>query len=150
MIKIKDYIFNENEITHIVQKSNENLDTDYLIVYGKDKNEHKFITINATFEDIEWNYGNNISESLSYDLAKARVEELEEENKKLKDELELKDFNYTKFRHLEESNDILKEELEEEENKIDKAIEYMDRRDLEWGSEEHEKMMKILKGEEND
>ena len=31
-------------------------------------------------------------------------------------------------------------------NTIDKAIEYMDRRDLEWGSDEHDKMIDILKG----
>ena len=31
-------------------------------------------------------------------------------------------------------------------NTIDKAIEYMDRRDLEWGSDEHNKMIDILKG----
>lgn len=31
-------------------------------------------------------------------------------------------------------------------NTIDKAIEYIDRRDIEWGSEEHNKLLNILKG----
>lgn len=35
-------------------------------------------------------------------------------------------------------------------SRIDKAIEYMDRRDLEWGSPEHEEMMRILKGEDKE
>lgn len=35
-------------------------------------------------------------------------------------------------------------------NTIDKAIEYMDRRDLEWGSDEHNKMMDILKGSDKE
>lgn len=63
--------------------------------------------------------------------------------------------NYIK--QLEEENEKLKEDLEAEKStnsnlarRILKAIEYMGRRDLEWGSEEHEKMMKILKGEENE
>lgn len=34
----------------------------------------------------------------------------------------------------------------EKDNIINEAIEYMDRRDLEWGSDEHNKMMGILKG----
>lgn len=67
--------------------------------------------------------------------------------------------------------EILKEKLEKEEreverlnmrlktsndtcnylrNTIDKAIEYMDRRDLEWGSDEHNKMMDILKGSDKE
>ena len=41
---------------------------------------------------------------------------------------------------------IMKENAETLAARIDKAVEYMDRRDLEWGSEEHETMMKILKG----
>ena len=35
-------------------------------------------------------------------------------------------------------------------NTIDKAIGYMDRRDLEWGSDEHNKMMDILKGSDKE
>ena len=32
--------------------------------------------------------------------------------------------------------------------RIDRAIEYIDRRDIEWGSEEHNKLLSILKGED--
>lgn len=35
-----------------------------------------------------------------------------------------------------------------ERNKVKKAIEYMDRKDLDWGSDEHQTLMNILKGEE--
>lgn len=35
-------------------------------------------------------------------------------------------------------------------NTIDKAIEYIDRRDIEWGSEEHNKLLSILKGEDKE
>lgn len=79
MIRIKDYILNENELLGIVYIKKENK----LELISKDKYS-EFIE-NATFEDIEWNYGNNISESLSYDLAKARIEELEEKNKRLEE-----------------------------------------------------------------
>lgn len=79
---------------------------------------------NVTLEDTTYKIAINIT--LDY------LKELEEKNKKLKDELELKDFNYTTFRHLEESNDILKEELKETEEEVDKledrinkAIEYI-------------------------
>lgn len=33
-------------------------------------------------------------------------------------------------------------------SRINKAIEYMDRRDLDWGSDEHQTLMNILKGSE--
>lgn len=33
-------------------------------------------------------------------------------------------------------------------NIIDNAIDYIDRRDIEWGSEEHNKLLNILKGSE--
>ena len=32
--------------------------------------------------------------------------------------------------------------------RIDRAIEYIDRRDIEWGSEEHNKLLSTLKGED--
>lgn len=46
--------------------------------------------------------------------------------------------------------DILNEEIERLNNIIKEAIEYMDRRDLEWGSDEHNKMMNILKGSDKE
>ena len=40
------------------------------------------------------------------------------------------------------------EKSRELQRRIDKAIEYIDRRDLEWGSEEHEYLLNILRGED--
>jgi len=77
MIRIKDYIFDKDIITEIHKID------DVLNVYTQNGNID-YIK-DATFDDIEWNYGNNISESLSYDLAKARIEELEEKNKRLEE-----------------------------------------------------------------
>ena len=79
MIKIKNNIFNENDIRRIYY----NKDKSCLCVVFRDKDLVTNWVKNATFEDIEWNYGNNISESLSYDLAKAKIKQLEEENKDL-------------------------------------------------------------------
>ncbi len=176
MIKIKDYIFNENEIRYIKYEENA------IFIYLR-FDISSFIRLeNATFEDIEWNYEDEqirkCLDSIDREKeleeeneklkevqctflgigCKRRLQELEEENKKLKDELELKDFNYTKFRHLEESNDILKEELEEEENKIDKAIEYIEEKWYEKNTMDiysvvstgdiRIDILKILKGEE--
>lgn len=54
-------------------------------------------------------------------------------------------------------NERLKKELEIEKDisdgmleTIDKAIEYIDRRDIEWGSEEHNKLLNILKGSDKE
>ena len=46
-----------------------------------------------------------------------------------------------------DENKALKEDKEILKRRIDKAIEYIDRRDIEWGSEEHNKLLNILKGE---
>jgi hypothetical protein len=70
MIRIKDYIFNENDVREIETRKKD------LMVEFKDG--YYEVVENATFDDIEWDYGNKISESLSCDLAKARIEELEE------------------------------------------------------------------------
>ena len=159
MIKIKDYIFNENEINHIHEY---NEDT-YVYI---DK-ENKYIIENASFDDIEWNYENNISESLSYDLAKARIEELEEENKKLKEDVSFKD---KEIDRLEGENKKLKEcycnrtdcsgrikdskKYESLQQRIDKAIKYLKlkvdipKNHLEEAIKDREEdLLKILKGE---
>ena len=55
--------------------------------------------------------------------------------------------------NLTELNEFINEQQEQIEilnNIIDKAIDYMDRRDLDWGSYEHNKMMNILKGSEKE
>jgi cell division septum initiation protein DivIVA len=74
------------------------------------------------------------------DELKDRVHELYDENHKLKEEI-----NRLNNR-LKTSNDTCNYLR----NTIDKAIEYMDRRDLEWGSDEHNKMMDILKGSDKE
>jgi len=136
MIKIKDYIFDEDIITEIHKID------DVLNVYIRNGNID-YIK-DATFEDIEWNYGNNISESLSYDLAKARIEELEEENKKLKEELE--DINVSKDNYVKLVNKV--GELTE---KIDKTIGILEtlKGSARWERHLYEidNLIKILKGE---
>lgn len=88
MIKINDYIFNENEIVFINEYDAESLG---IMLKGKDK----CICIDAHIEDIEWNYGQNkiddehIELSNDYQRLLNRNEELEEENKKLKAEVDL-------------------------------------------------------------
>ena len=64
---------------------------------------------------------------------------LVDENKELKEEIERLN------NRLKTSNDTCNYLR----STIDKAIEYMDRRDLEWGSDEHNKMMDILKGSDD-
>ena len=92
MIKIKNYIFNENEIREIKQCKNYlRLDLTYSGPY--------LHIDDATFEDIEWNYGvtqnvtqNNkiddeyIELSNKYQRLLNRNEELKEENNKLESE----------------------------------------------------------------
>ncbi len=162
MIRIKDYIFNENEIVKIqFDDGSKEMEIDHT--------NGNSTFIDGTFNDIEWNYGTTELEELKLDYSAvvSGYKKLEEKNKKLKDELELKDFNYTTFRHLEESNDILKEELEESEEKvdkledrIDKAIEYIE--EYQDVLKEHNGdwlnyqdgfkpyLLKILKGEKNE
>ena len=143
MIKIKDFIFNENEIHHIHEYKKDT----YVYI---DK-ENKYIIENAALEDIEWNYENNISESLSYDLAKARIKELEEENKKLKKELELEiSSSNIKSAQIKDKK-ILIDKLK---TRIDKAIKYLKlkvdipKNHLEEAIKDREEdLLKILKGE---
>lgn len=84
MIKIKDSIINENQIKQIDQIGDE-----LHIIFTNILDD---VWIKATFEDIEWNYGqSNIKEdeyielSNKYQRLSNRNEELEEENKKLKE-----------------------------------------------------------------
>lgn len=37
--------------------------------------------------------------------------------------------------------------IEKLKERIDKALDYIDRRDIEWASDEHDKLIEILKGE---
>lgn len=67
------------------------------------------------------------------DIFKEEKEEYQQEIERLKKELEIE-------------KDISDGMLET----IDKAIEYIDRRDIEWGSEEHNKLLSILKGSDKE
>ena len=90
MIKIRDYIFNENEIERI----------NHIDIHGNRlhitfKNNKETYVEFATFDDIEWNYGTpqetqrqmqkELCKSCYYrDTISNELKELEEENKKLK------------------------------------------------------------------
>lgn len=76
MIKIKDYIFNENEIEYIKQE------LEGLIVCPKAINVELEAIENATFEDIEWNYTGYEKVQPDYENI---IKKYEEENKRLKD-----------------------------------------------------------------
>ena len=77
MIKIKDFIFNENEIVYIVEFDEDNK------LRVRTSKEVWFDIPNATFEDIEWNYENN-NEYCNV-FYEDRIKELEEENERLKE-----------------------------------------------------------------
>ena len=48
---------------------------------------------------------------------------------------------------LRKENDRLWKQKLEYIDRIKKALDYIDRRDIEWGSDEHDKLIEILKGE---
>ena len=147
MIKIKDYIFNENEIREIKQCKNYlRLDLTY---------SGPYLCINdATFEDIEWNYENfNDCKQLEEIILvrDKKIKELEEENKKLK-----KPSNYYQY-----ASKLVKNNCESLQQKIDKAIEYIEKSinnpqpfyeyiigDENGNVQNLDKLLKILKGEE--
>ena len=114
MIKIKNYILNENELLGIVYIKEENK----LELISKDKYS-EFIK-NATFEDIEWNYGEKqVAPRIRQLEAKIERKRKEHERKikKLKEEyitLE-KDYGTSEI-----ENDKLRK-------RINKAIEYIEK-----------------------
>ena len=85
MIRIKDYIFNENDIRKIYY----NKDCDTLCVGFRDKDLVTNWVENATFDDIEWNYGedeNNKLRENNRELVETNVK-LAIENKKLREKI---------------------------------------------------------------
>ena len=130
MIKIKNHIYNENEIISI----HESTENDSISI--KFKTDSYFILENATFEDIEWNYENN-NEYCNV-FYEDRIKELEEENKTLK-ELNVcvgcdnnPDYK-TRIKELEEENKKLNELVQFNvkttttlTKRINKAIEYIE------------------------
>ena len=86
-----------------------------------------------------FNYSTNDATRFVDEL-KDRVHDLYDENHKLKEEIERLN------NRLKTSNDTCNYLR----NTIDKAIEYIDRRDIEWGSEEHNILLSILKGSDKE
>ena len=78
MIRIKNYIFNENRIVQMCINENNNLEIDT-------DNSFPIVIKDVKFDDIEWNYENN-NEYCNV-FYEDRIKELEEENKTLKESL---------------------------------------------------------------
>lgn len=147
MIRIKDYIFNENEIEYIKQE------LEGLIVCPKAINVELEAIENATFEDIEWNYDNN---NIHEEYVISQLKDYENKIKEYEEEL-------TEAEYF--STDLYNSKINLS-NKIRKAIEYIN--NTEEDKEEdslfiHKKeksfltfykikndLLKILKGEENE
>lgn len=117
MIKIKNHIYNENEIISI----NESTENDSISI--KFKTDSYFILENATFEDIEWNYGEEIkhpfinSDSLRQTIRdKNKIKELEEKNKRLKE----------KYDYIVKENRSWYEKWKKLLNRINEAVEYIE------------------------
>ena len=65
-----------------------------------------------------------------------------------------KHFNNEDTEHESDWKDLtimrLLSEVADLEDRIDNAIEYIDRRDIDWGSEQHDKLVNILKGSDEE
>lgn len=85
-------------------------------------------------------------EYLSIDTVK-RIAELERE---LIEANESITWWSNRFKSLQETNKIQAKKIIDYKLRIDRAIEYFDRRDIEWGSDEHDILLKILNGENNE
>lgn len=145
MIKIKDLIVNENEIVYIGKFDEDNK------LRVRTSKEVWFDIPNATFDDIEWNYG-GVFEIMSeeeqlrqnsendkdkilelrndlIDKLQNQIKELEEENNKLKEEyitLE-KDYGTCELENSKSRSEIIElkeEELRESKNIQDKIYKY--------------------------
>ena len=135
MIKIKDYIFNENEIDMFSYHR----DTGTLQVINTINKERldTFIT-NTTFEDIEWNYG--ATQNATQNATQDRIKELKEDYITLE-----KDYGTCEL-----ENSKLRSEIKELKNRINKTIEYIGNGNLGISRKTREKFIKILKGEKNE
>lgn len=147
MIKIKDYIFNENEIIHIGEVGWSEARRIEVIT----KNNKIYYIDDIHIRDIEWNYGKDENNKLKEDNR-----ELIETNMKLA----------IKNKELEEENNELKElnvcvgcdNNPDYKSRILKAIEYIiERYDYQGHALTHtfdkdnvRELLKILKGEKNE
>lgn len=80
---------------------------------------------------------NNLRDGI--DIRKEEANIIVKEIERLNKELEKYKYSADELNEIERLNNI-----------INKAIDYMDRRDLDWGSDEHNKMMNILKGSDKE
>lgn len=141
MIKIKNYIFHENDIRSI-EKYNGYLRLDL-------KFRTYYLDIDATFKDIEWNYGENTNNKIkeeNKELVETNIE-LANKNKELEEELEV---NKKEWKDILDSRDKLS-------SIISNAIKYIEDNacysadikqccdDLLYSN--CDKLLKILKGE---
>ena len=107
MIKIKNFIFNENEIEFIEELENG------IKVCPKTFNVKIREIENATFEDIEWNYDSTQKRTLNNTIL--MIDELTKKNTELEEELE---------KEKKAWKDML-DNWERQTNKIGKAIEFI-------------------------
>ncbi len=139
MIRIKDYILNENEIVYIEEFDAQSLG---IMFKGKDK----AIFVDAHPEDIEWNYGTDCYEDFVKDLNR-QLDRLEEKNKKSKNDIKL----------LLKENEKKEKVIKKQKEIFNKAIEYLEHEQfrrimLGFSKDKYlekikEKTIKILKGE---
>jgi peptidoglycan hydrolase CwlO-like protein len=169
MIRIKDYIFNENEIEYIKSGTTFKENGTALLVKTNGLNvktkKKDLLFEDATFGDIEWNYG-GVFEIMSEE------EQLRQNSENDKDKIlelrnDLIDKLQNQIKELEEKNntfedynkdlnrqiDKLEEDLDAEKSinsylsrRILKAIEYINNTDL--GTLDKWELQEILKGEE--
>lgn len=78
-----------------------------------------------------------------FEIEATRRRQYQKENHELKERLD-----YEIHMHI-MSNKNYCEIIAKLKQRINEALEYIDRRDIEWGSDEHIMLIKILKGENN-
>lgn len=98
---------------------------------------YKDVPVSAVIEDL---YIDLIHRTETIDKLSRKIQKLK---KAIRREQDLKEYQYS----LKES---AYERLWNAEDRIKKALEYIDRRDIEWASDEHDKLIEILKGENNE
>ena len=130
MIRIKDYIFNEKEIVKIqFDDGSKEMEIDHT------NGNRTFI--DGTFDDIEWNYGNPELEELKLDYSAVvtSYKKLEEENKKLKSAMQ-------------DTYDSANDTCGELQQRIDKAIKYINSNSYFFTANIQIKLLEILNAEE--
>ena len=129
MIKIKDYIFNENDIRKIYY----NKDKSCLCVGFRDEDLVTNWVENATFEDIEWNYDKNNNIHEEYVIS--QLKDYENKIKELEKEKNANESLYNKWESLVK--------------RISKALQYL-KDNYEYQEDICEECSKILRGVKND